>query len=1172
MFTRFFIDRPIFAAVLAIMTVLAGGLAAVALPVAQYPDITPPTIEVSAVFPGANARTVADTVAAPIEQQVNGVEDMMYMSSTCANDGTYTLTVTFKPGIDLNIAQVLVQNRVNLAEPVLPDLVKRRGVLVKKKSPSQLMIINLYGVGPDAENPDKRDEMLLNLSNYATIQLRDELTRLNGVGDITYLGQRDYSMRVWLDPEKMFVKGLTAADVTRAIEQQNTQVAAGQIGQPPAQTGQAFQYTINTLGRLTSKEQFAEMILKSDDEGRRIVRLKDVAKVELGALNYDQSCTLDGKPSVALSVYQLPGTNAIKTAELVRSKMEQLRSRFPHWVDYNIVYDTTPFIRESIGEVYATLIDAVILVAIVMLVFLQSWRAAIIPLAAVPVAIVGTFAAMSALGYSVNNLTLFGLVLAVGIVVDDAIVVVEAVQHYIEEGFAPREATARAMDAVAGPVIAVGLVLTAVFVPCVFITGIVGQFYRQFAVTIAVSTLISAFNSLTLSPALCALMLKPKGEGEAREPLPRVAFPLAGAGLAYWFLAPLMQKLSIFTGMPTWVAPMLAFYIGGLAGWFSRIVLNRTLGYLFGGFNTAFDAATKGYLVVVGGALRVSLVVLLVFGGLLYLTYYAITTTPSGFIPPQDKGYLLVNIVLPDAASLGRTESQMQLLEMAARKTPGVKHTVSVSGQSALLNVNAPNFGTLYVMLDDFPNRHAPHLGADALLGTLRDALTAEVPGAVITVLGAPPVDGLGNAGGFKLIVEDPNDTGARALEDAGRTLVSDASEVKDPATNEPFLHDVFTGFRADTPWLYLDIDRDAAQTMGVSVAEIINTLQVYFGSLYVNDFNLFGRTWQVNVQADDRFRKRIADLKKLRVKSARIDEDNLMAAARARLAGQPAPTPREVMVPLAGFISVKDTTGPVMVQRYNLYPALSVNATPAPGVSSGQAISAMEQAATGLPPTMRPEWTELALLQLQTKDTAVRAFVLSVVLVFLVLAAQYESWALPLAVILVVPMCLLSAAIGVRTAGLEINIFTQVGFVVLVGLACKNAILIVEFAKQRADAGADRRTAALEASKLRLRPIVMTSFAFVIGVVPLVLAEGAGAEMRRALGTAVFAGMLGVTLFGIFLTPVFFVTVRRVPEWWGKDKPDKPATSPAHEDAATIRHESTNGVAHPTEGLNGTA
>ncbi|MBA4187662.1 MAG: transporter [Planctomycetaceae bacterium] len=1132
MFTRFFIDRPIFASVLSIIVVLAGSVALTSLPVAQYPDITPPTIEVSAVYPGANSRTVADTVAASIEQQVNGVEDMMYMSSTCANDGTYTLTVTFKPGIDLNIAQVLVQNRVNLAEPVLPDLVKRRGVTVKKKSPSQLMIINLYATGADAENADPatRSKVLLYLSNYATIQLRDELARLGGVGDITYLGQRDYSMRVWLDPEKLAVVGLAAADVTHAIEQQNAQVAAGQIGQPPAPSKQAFQYAINTLGRLTSSEQFEDMILKSDETGERVVRLKDVAKVELGALNYDQSCTLNGKPSVALSVYQLPGTNAINTADRVRAKMEELRSRFPEHVEYAIVYDTTPFIRESISEVFVTLRDAVILVAIVMLVFLQSWRAAIIPLAAVPVAIVGTFAAMSALGYSVNNLTLFGLVLAVGIVVDDAIVVVEAVQHYIEEGNTPREATAKAMDAVAGPVIAVGLVLTAVFVPCVFISGIVGEFYRQFAVTIAVSTLLSAFNSLTLSPALCALLMKPKQENEATEPLPRIVFPLAGAGLTYWLLTDHLAVVPFFAALPAGAIPVFAALVGGVAGWFLRIVLNRTLGYLFAGFNGVFEGVTRGYLLVVAGALRTSLLVLIAYGGLLYLTYYVINTTPAGFIPPQDKGYLLVNVVLPDASSLGRTEEQMRLLENVARKTPGVRHTVTVSGQSILIGTNAPNFGTLYIMLDDFPNRLTHDLGADAIAVTLQAELGKAVPGSEITVLGAPPVDGLGNAGGFKMIIEDPNATGAQALEEAGRQVVATAAQ-------EPELRDVFTGFRADTPWLSLNIDRDAAQTMGVSVSEVVNALQVYFGSLYVNDFNLFGRTWQVNVQGEERFRKQIADLKRLRVKSARVEAENRIASERARATGQPIPSPKEVMVPVAGFISVKDSTGPVMVQRYNLYPAVSINATPAPGVSSGQAIIAMERAANDLPPTMRLEWTELALLQLQTKDTALKAFVLSVVLVFLVLAAQYESWGLPLAVILVVPMCLLSAAIGVRAAGLDINIFTQVGFVVLVGLACKNAILIVEFAKQRADTGAERYTAAMEASKLRFRPIVMTSFAFVFGVVPLVLAEGAGHEMRQALGTAVFAGMLGVTLFGIILTPVFFVTVRRVTERWSRNR-----------------------------------
>jgi multidrug efflux pump len=1127
MFTRFFIDRPIFASVLSIIITLAGSVALFSLPVAQYPDITPPTIEVFAVYPGANARTVADTVAAPIEQQVNGVEDMMYMSSTCSNDGTYALTVTFKPGVDLNIAQVLVQNRVNLAQPVLPELVRRRGVTVKKKSPSQLMIINLYGTEPDGDDPLKRQQTLLDLSNYATIQLRDELARLNGVGDITYLGQRDFSMRIWLDPEKLAMKGISAAEVVHAIEQQNAQVAAGQVGQPPAPSGQGFQYTINTLGRLTSVEQFQEMILKSDDEGRRIVRMKDVSRLELGALNYDQACTMDGKPSVALSVYQLPGTNAIDTAQRVRAKMEELSARFPPWIAYDIVYDTTPFIQESIDEVFITLRDAIILVAIVMLVFLQSWRAAIIPLAAVPVAIVGTFAVMSALGYSVNNLTLFGLVLAVGIVVDDAIVVVEAVQHFIEEGYDPREATARAMDAVAGPVVAVGLVLTAVFVPCVFISGIIGEFYRQFAVTIAVSTLLSAFNSLTLSPALCALLLKPKANGHGQEPLPRIAFPLAGAALAYWFLAGhLNAAIPQLAAMPGWVTPVIAAILGGCLGGLLRVTMNQLLGALFSGFNTGFEAVSKGYLALVQASLRITGLVMLVYGVLLALTYFAITTTPAGFIPQQDKGYLLVTIQLPDAASLERTESDVRRLEQIALRTPGVKHTVSVAGQSILLNTNAPNFATLYVLLDDFPLRQSPDRSADAIATRLQEEFTREVTGALITVLGAPPIDGLGNAGGLKLIVEDPNDTGATALEQAGRAVVEAARE-------EPQLRDVFTGFRADTPWLFLDIDRDAAQARGVEIAEIINSLQVYFGSLYVNDFNLFGRTWQVNVQADDQFRRKIADLKKVRVKSARIEQENQLLVQQARAARQPVPPLRDSMVPIAGFLSVRDTTGPVLIQRYNLYSSVAVNATPAAGVSSGQAIAAMERAATHLPPTMRAEWTELALLQLQTRNTAIRAFVLSVALVFLVLAAQYESWALPLAVILVVPMCLLSAAAGVRAAGLDINIFTQVGFVVLVGLACKNAILIVEFAKQRADAGMDRSAAAVAACRLRLRPIIMTSFAFVIGVIPLVIAEGAGAEMRRALGTAVFAGMLGVTLFGIFLTPVFFVTVRRVTEWW---------------------------------------
>ncbi|QDU20840.1 efflux RND transporter permease subunit [Urbifossiella limnaea] len=1113
--TRFFIDRPIFATVLSTLIVLAGAVALSTLPVAQYPEITPPTVEVSAVYVGANARVVADTVAAPIEEQVNGVEDMLYMSSTCTNDGTYTLTVTFRPGVDLNIAQVLVQNRVNLAAPKLPAEVTRRGLLVKKKSPSQLMIINLYSTAPLTDPPAdapkrerdaaeaRRQEALLYLSNYATIRLRDELARLPGVGDITYLGQRDYSMRLWLDPDRMASKGVSADDVVKAVQQQNAQVAAGQVGQPPAPTGQAFQYTINTLGRLAVPEQFADMILKSDADGR-VVRMRDVSEAELGALNYDQTCTLDGRPSVALSVYQLPGTNALDTARGVKEKMEELRSKFPEGIDYAIVYDTTPFIDESIVEVFRTLRDAVILVAVVMLVFLQSWRAAVIPLAAVPVAIVGTFAAMAALGYTVNNLTLFGLVLAVGIVVDDAIVVVEAVQHHVERGLAPRDATILATQQVAGPVIAVGLVLSAVFVPCVFISGIVGEFYRQFAVTIAVSTLLSVFVSLTLSPALCALLLKPHTDASGREPLPRVAFPLAGAALAYLYLTDhLRPHLPPLAG---WVVPLAAGVVGAVAGYALRVVLNRVLGVLFTGFNRGFDAATEGYVRVVGLMLRGAPLVLVGYGGLLYLTYHALATAPSGFIPDQDKGFLLVNVQLPDAASLGRTAAEMRKLEDLARGTPGVRHTVSVSGQSVLLGANAPNFGTLYVLLDDFPNRRSHELGAEAIAARLQADFNAKLPGARVNVFGAPAVDGLGTAGGFKLVIEEPGATDPAELEAVGKAVADAAGEGKE-------LRDTFSGFRADTPWLYLEIDRVGAQMIGVPVSEIVSALQVYFGSLYVNDFNRFGRTWQVNVQARADYRRRVDDLKRIRVRNPRMPEGV------------------EHMVPLGGVLKVRDdVTGPVMVYRYNLYPAAPVTATPAPGVSSGEAIAALERAAADkLPPNMRTEWTELAFLQLQTKDTAAKAFLLSVVLVFLVLAAQYESWALPLAVILVVPMCLLSAAAGVRLAGLEINIFTQVGFVVLVGLACKNAILIVEFAKQRHDDGATRRAAAVEACRLRLRPIVMTSVAFIIGVVPLVLAEGAGAEMRRALGTAVFAGMVGVTAFGIFLTPVFYVAVQWV-------------------------------------------
>ncbi|MBI1347170.1 multidrug efflux RND transporter permease subunit [bacterium] len=1093
MFSRFFIDRPIFASVLSIVVTLAGGIAVFSLPVTQYPEITPPTVEVSAYYPGANSRVVSDTVAAPIEQYVNGVEGMIYMSSQCTNDGTYTLTVTFRPETDLNLAQVLVQNRVALAQPVLPNLVTRRGVNVKKKSPSVLMIVNLFS--PD----NSRDNLYL--SNYATIQLRDELSRLPGVGDITFLGQRDYSMRVWLDPDKLSTLSISASDVIHTIEQQNVQVAAGQIGQPPANNDQVFQFTMTTLGRLSDPAEFAEMILRSDADGR-VIRLKDVARTELGALGYDQICTLDGKPSVALSVYQLPGSNALNTADSVREKMSELRDRFPEGVDYAIVYDTTPFIEESVNEVFHSLRDAVILVAVVVLIFLQGWRAAVIPLVAVPVAIVGTFAAMVAFGFSLNSLTLFGLVLAIGIVVDDAIVVVEAIEHHIEHGLSPREAAFQAMDEVSGPVIAVALVLSAVFVPCVFITGIVGKFFQQFALTIAISTVISAFNSLTLSPALAVLLLKPRKDGH-HEPLPRIVFPLAGAWVGYLWLSswmtPWLSSLHIAESWMPWIGAAIGLLVGALLGrW-----LNVALSGFFRVFNRVFNFTTDGYVATVAGLLRVNWLILGVYGGLLYATWYLFDTTPTGFIPAQDKGYLLVNVQLPDSASLDRTSAVMRQMEESLRKIPGVRNTVGIAGQSLLLGANAPNFGSYYLMLDDFHHRAHEGLSADAISAKVKTTLDHEIPEALVNVLGAPPIDGLGTAGGFKIVIEDRGDNGMNALQQVSQSIV-------DEGVRTPGLTSLFTSFRADTPWLFLDVDRLAAKSMGVSIGELFNTLQTYFGSLYVNDFNRFGRTWQVNLQADAKYRMQVEDLKRLKIRND---------------AGH--------MVPLAAVATPRETSGPVMIVRYNLYPSATINVNAATGTSSGQAIDRMRAVADEkLLPSMRAEWTELAYLQLQAGNTAMYAFVLAVVLVFLVLAAQYESWALPLAVILVVPMCLLCSVAGVQGAHHDVNIFTQIGFVVLVGLACKNAILIVEFARAKRTAGESRRQATLEACRLRLRPIIMTSFAFILGVVPLMIGEGAGAEMRQTLGTAVFWGMLGVTLFGIFLTPVFYEVIQAGTDW----------------------------------------
>jgi multidrug efflux pump subunit AcrB len=1109
-FSKFFINRPIFASVLSIVIVLAGTIAWKTLPVAQYPDITPPTVEVSASYPGANAQVVADTVAAPIEQQVNGVEGMMYMSSQCTNDGNYTLTVTFQPGSDLNISQVLVQNRESLAEPILPELVKRRGISVKKKSPNVLMIVSLFS------KSGSRDD--LELSNYATIQIRDELSRLSGVGDITYIGQRNYSMRVWLDPQKMASHGMNAQDVIAAVQAQNIQVAAGQIGQPPTPKGQVTQYIITTLGRLQNTEQFANIILRNN--GATLVYLKDVASIEMGAQSYDQTCTLDGKPSVALSIYQLPGSNALEVARRVKERMAALRKNFPPGIDYSIVYDTTPFISESITEVYETLFDAIVLVAIVVLVFLQNWRSTLIPLIAVPVAVIGTFAVMAAIGFSLNNLTLFGLVLAIGIVVDDAIVVVEAVEHHIEHGMSPRQASVKAMEQVSGPVIAIALVLAAVFVPCAFITGIIGQFFRQFALTIAVSTVISAFNSLTLSPALSAILLKRRAKG-GFEPLPWFTFVPMGAWLGHklgihygkllitsgqWFLGddsvlatsqPLQNAL-VFWG-PILLGAFTALLVALLAG----KPVNLLLSSLFRMFNVAFDWSTAAYTRTVSALLYGSLAVLAVYGGLLALTWWGFASTPTGFIPQQDKGYLLVNVQMPDAAAVSRTKEVVQKLEKIALNTPGIKHTVAISGQSILLGANASNFGALYLMLDDFEDRKSASLSSEKIAEALQEVYQKEVPSAIVNIFGAPPVEGLGTSGGIKIVVQDVGDNGLFALQAAADNAVRVGEE-------DPRLDALFTSFRADTPWLELVIDRAQAKDRGVSIDDVRTTLESNLGSYYINDFNRFGRTWQVNVQALGAFRQNEEDVKQLKVRNNLGD-----------------------MVPLADFASVKHVSGPVLVMRYNMYTAAAIHADAGPNTSSGQAIAHLQAAANNedLPQSMRTEWTELALLQLQTGNTAMYVFFVAVFLVFLVLAAQYESWSLPLAVILVVPMCLLCAITGVIVTKSDINIFTQIGFLVLVGLACKNANLIVEFAKAQRESGVDRRQATLDACQLRLRPIIMTSFAFILGVVPLMLSEGAGAEMRRTLGTAVFSGMLGVTIFGIFITPVFYYVIQ-----WLKD------------------------------------
>jgi multidrug efflux pump len=1165
--SRFFIDRPVFAVVLSVVIVLAGLVAMVALPMAQYPEVTPPTVQVIAFYPGANAQTVRNTVAAPIEEQVSGVENMMYMSSQCTNDGAYNLTVTFRLGMDTDMAQVLVQNRVSLALPVIPPLVQNEGISVKKMSPNTMMIVNL--ISPD----DRYDSTFL--SNYATIYLKDELGRLPGVAGISYLGQRDYSLRAWLDPNKLAALNISATDVITAISQQNLQVAAGQIGQQPVPRGQQFQLTINTLGRLVEPEQFGDIILKaggqtapgmqsssdsggsngqsgqgqsgqskpsfqggatdqggSNSQGQMlgqatgIVRLRDVARVELGSRQYDQSCTLDGKPSVAASIYQLPGSNALDTAAGVYAKMKQLKTRFPDGLDYKIVYDTTPFIRESVNEVFKTLRDAVILVGIVVLVFLQDWKAMILPMIDVPVSLIGTFAVMAAMGFSLNNLTLFGLVLAIGIVVDDAIVVLENIERLIATGLDSRTATIKAMEEITGPILAITLVLSSVFIPCCFLGGITGQFFRQFAVTIAVSTIISAINALTMTPSRAVMIFKTEeghhGHQLKREALPWWIFAVVGGVLSVWYGQDgVASRLGLPSGSGetgaeavsswmSWIIIAAAFVPGAVAGAVVGLIVirpvNAVLGWLFRGFNRLFDRMTELYGWTVGHVLRISVIVLVAYGGLLGLTYWEFDRAPTGFVPQQDKGYLLLNVQLPDSASVERTQRIMARIEALARETPGVEHTVGVSGQSLLLNANAPNLGSMYIMLKEFSERRGPALTADAIAAELQTRCKA-VRGAIVSIFGAPPIDGLGTTGGFKLIIEDRGNLGLDYLQRVSDQIVERGNRTEG-------LQGLFNSSRANTPWLYLEIDRTKCMALGVPVSELFNTLQVYLGSYYVNNYNQFGRTWQVNIQADQRFRGDAHDIRQLQVRNNQ---------------GQ--------MVKLGTLLDVRNTSGPVMMMRYNMYSAAAITGNPAPGTSSGQAIALMQEIANQeLPRSMASDWSELAYMQLQAGNTATGVFALAVMFVFLVLAAQYESWKLPLAVILVVPMCLLCSLVGVNLAGLDVSLFTQIGFVVLVGLASKNAILIVEFAKTAQESGVPRREATLQACRLRLRPILMTSFAFILGVVPLVLAEGAGAEMRRSLGSAVFGGMLGVTVFGIFLTPVFYYVI----QWFGDEKREK--------------------------------
>ena len=1036
--SHFFIERPIFAVVVSLFITIIGAVAYIALPIAQYPEIAPPTIQVTSSYPGASAEVVAKTVATPLEQQINGVENMLYFTSQSTGDGNLLLTVTFRLGTDLDTAQVLTQNRVAIATPRLPDVVQRLGITVKKASPDLLMVIHL--LSPDGS----RDQLYM--SNYATLHIRDALSRLEGVGDVQVFGNHDYAMRIWLDPDKAAARDLTAGEIVAALQAQNVQVSAGVLGQPPVSRTGAFQLNVKTLGRLTDASQFADVIVKSDGQGR-VTRVRDVGYVELGGLNYGANGYLDGLSAVPLLIYQQPGTNALAMAERVKAAMKEMSKQFPQGLKYDIVYDTTIFISQSVNEVLHTILEAIGLVVVVVIVFLQTWRASIIPIVAIPISLVGTFTVLEAFGLSLNNLSLFGLVLAVGIVVDDAIVVVENVERNIAAGLTPREAAHRTMDEVGGALIAIALTLCAVFVPSAFISGISGQFFRQFAVTIAASTVVSAFVSLTLSPALCALLFKPHvAQGERRVPL-----------------------------------------------------IARPLVFLFDAFNAAFAWLSNSYGRLVSRMVRLAALVLIAYAGLIGLTAVQFVRAPTGFIPDQDLGYLITVVQLPPGASLARTDKVIREASEILKTVPGVEHEVAFAGFDGATFTNASNAGAIFAGLAPFEERVAKGLTMPVILADIRRKLSG-IKEAFIIAIPPPPVPGLGTAGGFKMMLEDQKNLGPRALSAAAQAMAAAANQV-------PGMAQVFTPFSTGTPSIYADVDRVKAEKLGVPPARVFEAMQVYLGSAYVNDFNYLGRTYEVLAQADGRFRNTIEDIRHLKTRNN---------------AGE--------MVPIGSVATMHRTTDPYRVPRYNLYPAAEVQGGTAPGFASSYGLQVMAKlAAERLPQGMSYEWTDLAYQQTVAKNTTLLIFGASVFFVFLVLSAQYESWSLPLSVVLIVPMCLLAAVTGLIYRAMNVDILAQIGFVVLVGLAAKNAILIVEFAKQAEERGETPAEAATQAARTRLRPILMTSFAFILGVIPLLLATGAGAEMRQTLGTTVFFGMLGVTGFGLIFTPVFYVTVQRL-------------------------------------------